>query len=704
MNNLNSNRVISHPLLQNPPGELDLTEIIKTFWRGRFVIMLSVILACLVGGLYAYKIASPMYPAKAVVALEIKQRNVVNIESVVSSASGGSEEINTEVEVIKSRYLIEALVKKLNLAGDPEFNVTLRNSGKPTLISFWKGIFHEYEEKHTQVQIFNTVVDSVTTAILASNIRNSLAFSIHITTENPEKSALIVNTLADLYIQDSLDTKLAATENASKRLSKKAAELKYEWEVSEAQLKRFSDKTQLVSPEALGTLSIRLKEMRIRISELDAKRSRLKTEISWLERASEPGDIHNIVSQLKNVQIKHAVDELAEGSITQAVFDIKFAKILNNLQQEAKRIDLQYTTLMASEKLLITEIDVQSTDLIKLQQLRHEAQTNGLLYDSFLTRLKETIVQQGFQESDSRLLSRAVPKPAISPNKGVIITLSALLGCLFGTGFVLLREYNNDTFRTAHDIEFYTGYKVLGFTPLVKPKDRIDILAYMMNRPISMFSEAVRNLRTSILLSEHDKPPQVLMMTSSVPDEGKTMQTLALAYNLAELGKKVVILECDIRKRTISKHYQRNGHLGFMSILFGGATLDEVVYKPAGTKIDILCGNRTNKNAADVFASPAFAGFISMLRKKYDYIIIDTAPVLVVPDARIIGQHADASLYVVLWNSTAKLRVKQGLAMFRSVGLRVGGLILSGVDNNAMKNFGAKNQFGYDDASGYYEN
>ena len=127
--------------------------------------------------------------------------------------------------------------------------------------------------------------------------------------------------------------------------------------------------------------------------------------------------------------------------------------------------------------------------------------------------------------------------------------------------------------------------------------------------------------------------------------------------------------------------------------------------RPEGMNVDILIGEQSTVNAADIFASIKFADFIKKLRTKYDYIIIDTAPVLAVPDARIIGQHADAILYTVLWDSTTKPQVKQGLAMLTSVGLRVSGLVLSNIDSKKMKRYGA-DQYGYAyaDASGYYQN
>jgi len=704
MNSFNTIRAISQPRHQHHADEIDLFEVLGALWRGRYWIILTALIACMLGGFYATKIAVPMYPAKAVVALEIRQQNVMKIESVLSGASGGSEEINTEVEVIRSRYLIEALVKKLKLIDDPEFNVALQKHSNLNPIPYLNMLFYQPEKNQTQEQLLNGVVDCVIEAISVSNIRQSLAFAINITTNDPDKSALMVNTLADLYIQNSLDKKTVATEKASNRLSKKATELKFEWENSEAQIKHFSDKTQLVSAEALDALSIQLKEMRVRISDLDAKRSRVETDLTNFERAIKSGDIHLIASQSHNIELQDIVIELDVGAKAQPEFNLQVAKILKNMREEAKRLDQQYNTLWTSEKLLKSEVDAQSVDLVELQQLRREAQMNGLLYESFLTRLKETIVQQGMQVSDSRLLSVAVPRLAVSPNKGVILALSALMGSMFGAGFVLIRELNDNTFRFSNNLEAYTGYKVLGTIPKIKAKEQKDILKYMKDKPTSVFVEAVRNLRTSILLPEFGELPQVIMLTSSVPGEGKTMQALALAQNLSGLGKSVLVIEGDIRKCAISEYFNIKNHSSFLSVMSGEVPLGEAIYEPPGTGIDILLGDKLIANAVDTFASKNFADLLIMLRKKYSYIIIETAPVLAVPDARIIGQYVDANLYTVLWNNTSKMSVKHGLAMFQSVGLHVTGLILNRIDHRKMKRFGAKTQCGYDDSSSYYEN
>jgi len=698
---------IPHPNVQHQDDEIDLLALVGTLWRGKVWIVLACVLAIFLGGYYAFIGATPLYPAHAVVALETKQQNVVDIESVLSGvAGGGSEEVNTEVEVIRSRNLSAKLVETLNLVDDPEFNGALRTPNPFHPITLLRTVLGPAKDEPTEVQIFNAVIDATIKVISVSNIRQSLVFSINVITEDPEKSALIANTLADLYIQDSLNKKFAATEEASKWLSEKAAELKIELENSEAAVKNFSGGTQLVNADALALLSIQHKEMRGRISDLDIKRASLEMALERFKAAVQSGDNQIIAKLAGNARLTRMAQQLEAGSVSRPAFAAQARTALGKMQTDVTRANQQYDALMASEKILKAEIDSQSADLVQLQQFQREAQANTLLYESFLSRLKETAVQEGLHQPDSRLLSPAVPRLAASPRKGIILVLSAILGCMLGAGLVLLRELRNNTFRTADELEAYTGVGVLGSLPKAKVSGRKDVLRYAIDKPTSVFAEAIRNLRTSVLLSDVDNPPQVIMITSSVPGEGKTTQSLVLAQNMAGLGKKVLVIEGDIRKRTFAEFFDVKDQIGFISIMSREATIEEAVIRPKGMGVDILIGEKSTANAADIFASMKFAYLIKILRQQYDYIIIDTAPVLAVPDARVIGQHADAILYSVLWDRTTKTQVKQGLTMFSSVGLHVNGLILSGVDSKKMKSYGYADQYGYayGGATGYYQN
>jgi capsular exopolysaccharide synthesis family protein len=185
-----------------------------------------------------------------------------------------------------------------------------------------------------------------------------------------------------------------------------------------------------------------------------------------------------------------------------------------------------------------------------------------------------------------------------------------------------------------------------------------------------------------------------------MPAEGKTTLSLTLAQNMAGLGKRVLVLECDIRKRVFAEYFDIENRQGFVALMTGEAKLADTVFSPEGMGIDILIGEKTSANAADIFSSQKFEDLISMLRKSYDYIVVDTPPVLAVPDARVVAQHADAVVYSVRWDKTERNELKTGLAMFDSVGMPVSGLVMTMLDTKQMKRYGYAGSYGYHYGSG----
>jgi capsular exopolysaccharide synthesis family protein len=267
-------------------------------------------------------------------------------------------------------------------------------------------------------------------------------------------------------------------------------------------------------------------------------------------------------------------------------------------------------------------------------------------------------------------------------------------------------EARAQTFRTAADLEQTTGYTVMGQLPMVPVRRRKDVIQYLADRPTSAAAEAVRNLRTSIMLSDFDTPPQVILTTSSLPGEGKTTVSLSLAQNFIGMGKKVLLVEGDIRRRVFGQYLNTDQKQGLVAVIKGEAKLEDCVINDPRVKADILIGEETKVNAADLFSSSAFGDFIAKAREQYDIIIIDTPPVLVVPDARIIAKHVDAVLFGVKWDSTSKTQVQDALRMFESVGQKVSGLVLGQVSPDGMKRYGYGGRYGSYAAYGakYYNN
>ncbi|MCK0097149.1 polysaccharide biosynthesis tyrosine autokinase [Yoonia sp. F2084L] len=692
-----------HAEAHKPEDEIDLGKLFGVLWRGKLWIALCGILALVAGGYYAFKVATPIYTTSASVALETRQDQVVDIESVVSGISGDQVAINTEVEVLRSRRLIGKVVTDLDLTQDPEFNRTLQETSSLSLGGVAAAVRENIlgqtvtEPVYTDQQIFDAVITTLLTKISVTNIRQSYVFRITVVTENPEKSALIANRLAELYVEDQIALKFEKTAEATEWLTDRVAELQIELETSETQLKDFSSNTDLISPEGLVALNRQLKDLRERQSDLTTTFATMDMRVSALKAALETGDLSQMAAAADSPEFTRLLGN-ATTPLTQEVFRNQYDALIARTELERSRAQTQLATVELSIVELSESIETQSVELVALQQLQREAEASRLIYEFFLNRLKETSVQQGLQQAESRILSAAVvPNGPSAPRIPIILVLSLLLGLMAGAAIVLLREFSQNTFRVAEDLEARTGYAVIGQVPLIPARHRKKVLTYLQDKPNSAAAEAIRNLRTSLLLANLDKPPKVIMSTSSIPGEGKTTQSIALALNLAGLGKKVLLIEGDIRRRVMNEYFGIPEKPGFLSVMLGEVALRDALTTLPDMKCDVLLGEKSQTNAADIFSSERFGAFLDTLRGQYDFVIIDTPPVLAVTDARIIGRWVDTTIYTVRWDSTSHRQVLDGLKAFEQVGVKVAGLVLGQISARGMK------KYGYGDSYGAYQ-
>lgn len=682
--------------------EIDLGALMHTLWRGKWWIVFATVLAILAGGYYAFAVAVPTYTAGSVVMLENRQENVANLESVMSGLSGDQATINTEVEVIRSRGLIEKLVKQLDLIADPEFNPTLRSTPAISIakaVDFVTEIIkgpQPEEPAKSEREILDTTINNVLDGLRISNVRQSYVFKITAITEGAQKSADITNTLAELYILEQLDVKFEATKKATEWLTSRVGELQVALEEADIAVKEFSTNTELISPEILIALNRQLKDLRDRYSSAETSTISARELVASLNAAKTVDDIASMEKVADDPVLSRIYKQIENGtSGARDTFSDRFDQIVERAEAGRKRLENQQLALQRSIAAIETQIENQSVELVKLRQLQREAEASRLIYEFFLGRLKETSVQQGTQQADSRILSRAVvPIRASAPRKSLVLALAAMLGLLAGGALVLLREMRQTGIRTADQLEKITGMTVIGQIPTIPARRRSKVLKYLVDKPNSAAAESIRNLRTSLLLSDIDNPPKVFMSTSSLPGEGKTTQSLALAQNMAGLGQKVLLIEGDIRRRVFSEYFDIKEKRGLLAVLSGEAELKDVVTYVDELGADVLIGEKSTSNAADIFSSQKFRDFLKSARKTYDAIVIDTPPVLVVPDSRVIGQSVDAIIYTVKWDSTSRVQVREGLRMFETVNLRVAGLVLAQINAKRMKHYGYGGEYG----------
>lgn len=700
-----------------------------TLWRRKFALAACALVALLLGAYYAFFVAVPTYRSTTSLALELRNEPVVDIEALVSGASTDDAALNTEIEVIRSRGLIRQLVQELNLLADPEFNSSLRPAPafslrkvvaaaidqlpfdlpalpEPRGAGIEPLVETEEEPAVSAPPGMNATIGAVRRAVAANVQRNTYVFDISVTTQSPRKSMVMANTLAELYIENQIDQKFSATESAVTWLSTRVVELEEELRNRESELKALRTQVDLVSLEGLEALNRQLIVARERAEAVASEISEAEARLSQIAALRAEQDYLGLDSIFDDNTLSALVRDGSDTSAIEARLDLLTDQLDNSLTRQRQRLE----TLMPSVERLEGQVEAQSDEVSQLQQIEREIQTTRTLYETFLTRLKEATVQRGTAQADSRVLSEAIMGNYVSPNKSRILMLSLILGLLVGAAIVLARQLGNKGYRSAEELETSTGRSVLGQIPLMPIKRRNQLITYFNDKPTSAAAEAIRNLRTSILLSSPDKPSQIIMSTSSLPGEGKTTQAIALAHNLAGLDKKVILIEGDVRRRTLNQYFRKdvNTAEGIGSALQTDASMEEIakfIIRDPRLDVDVILGEKIAQNAADVFSSAKFKRFLGTLQAHYDYVVIDTPPVLIVPDARVIGQYADTVVFNVAWDRTSRVQVREALRQLSTVNISVTGLVLSQISPAGMKRYGYGGKYGsyagY--GSSYYE-
>ncbi|MEM8958317.1 MAG: polysaccharide biosynthesis tyrosine autokinase [Pseudomonadota bacterium] len=681
---------------------LDLDHLVKVLWQGKWRIGFWVFVCCVAALVYVTRIATPLYTATTDLALDTQDENIVSFENVVSGISSDYYTIQTELETLRSRNLMRDLVEALRLDEDPEFNFWLLPAS-PGLVDqglgFVLGIVappvrmltgievptgaeEEDTPPPTERQIRDDTINAVLEKISVASVRDSRVFRIAVRTEDPEKSARIADRLAELYILNQLEVKFDATEQATTWLSARVADLKAELETAENDVKTFTTDMDLVSVQSLEALNRQLKDFRDKTGDLGLRQETLGAQVRNLESAAAEGDRTAMAAIADDLRLDQILPRLATGGDAIATaFDVRFGQVLDRARLEQTRNADQIGALRRSIVEIETQVETQSADLVKLEELQREAEASRLIYEYFLSRLKETSVQAGIQQADSHVLSPAViPRDASSPRKAVLMLTALIIGLLIGVALTLFRELGRSNFRQADELEQTTGVGVVGTIPNTPSRTRNRVLQFMASKPNSAMAEAVRNLRTSIMLSNVDSPPQIIMVASSIPGEGKTTLSLALAHSFAGVGKRVLVIEGDIRRRTLRKYFTKDRRENLLALVQEKMPLEEAVMHDEQLGIDLLLSEPSSVNAADFFTSERLVSMLARARERYDIILIDTPPVLIVPDARIVGQLVDAVIYVVRWDATLRNMVQQGLEAFASVGVKINGMVLNQVD------------------------
>jgi succinoglycan biosynthesis transport protein ExoP len=386
--------------------------------------------------------------------------------------------------------------------------------------------------------------------------------------------------------------------------------------------------------------------------------------------------------------------------------------IANEKKNIVGRIEQEYWTSVQREKLLLTalnsqkkEVDQMSQKLVEYNILVRDAEGSKQLYDGLTQKLKEAKLTTGLKSSNIRIIDPAmVPGGPIRPNKMRNVIMALLVGLVGGIGLAFLREYMDNTVKTPDDVEMLSRLPSLAVVPafaslngkqgrmsrLLKGatsngKDmHMELVSYSM--PQSQVSEAFRSLRTSLLLSQAGHPPQVILVTSALPREGKTTAAVNLAVTLAQLGDRTLLIDGDLRKPGVTRalNLTEGKYAGLSSYLAGVSSLDLVtVPHPVITNLSAMPTGPIPPNPADLLSSDRLRQAIQALRKDYKFIVIDSPPIMAATDAVILSVLVDGVLLVVRSGETPKEAFTRMRDLLAAVKCRMLGVLLNAVDSSA---------------------
>jgi len=359
--------------------------------------------------------------------------------------------------------------------------------------------------------------------------------------------------------------------------------------------------------------------------------------------------------------------------------------------------------------------NVQNKAKVKLTELEARANSAHQLYQAFLEKFKETQGQEGIQTADSRIISRAVvPDHPAVPNKTRDLEMALAGGIFLGFLFAVGAERFDGRLRTSEQLESLVHLPVLSTIPELDGKYKGSAADYVVEKPLSAFAEALRGLELALAHSNVDIKPKAILVTSSVPDEGKTTIALSLARIAARADKKVLLIDCDFRRPSVRHALGLEGSMrltpgmeqranGLLDVLAGTKSIEDSLIADPRSSVKCLLTQKIPGDPTDILGSKAMQRFIERAKQDWDLVILDSAPILPVNDTRILAPYMDAIAFVVRWKKTPKEAISSATRALSDIRARVAGLVVSRANTKRQRYYGQGYQ-SYQQYDKYYTN
>ncbi len=677
----------------------------------------------------------PVYKATTSILIESKEAKVVAIEDVYGLANDSKEYLLTQYKLLESRELAERVVEKLNLVNTKEFNPYFEQTDNPSffadIMDFFRGQSGK-DEILTEADVFAATVKALHEKISVNPVRKTQLVNVSVESSNAKLAALCANTLAQSYIESQLDAKSGLNKQANTWLSKRLAELKQNLKQSEEKLQAYQKKHNLIDVKGSGTLVTKeLETITAGLVKARTKRLELQSIYEKLKRAGSqsakklstlPAVLkHPLVQELRGNEIRAElkISELSKRygykhpKMIAAHSELEAAKSATLIQMRriADGLKNDYLASLDNEKSLESALEDVKAKIrhinrfeSKMNEFVREVETSKALYKTFYSRVRETNVTDDLQVANARIIDSAiVPKKPIRPNKKLIMAVAFVLTFLLGFALVFLYDMLNATIKTPDDVDHKLGVPMLGLVPLITAeKDKTQWPFSMQTNTDKRFCESIRTVRTSIALATMNIDSQVLMVTSSVPEEGKSTTVINLAAAYTQMDEKVLLIDADMRRPKIANelNLEKRG-FGLSDAIAQPERAADAISHVERLGLDVMVSGSDCDNPLELLSSNNFKELLSQLRLRYQRIFIDTAPLQSVSDALYLNTLVDASVYVVKSDCTQDKHIKNALERLQKTNGHLLGVVLNQVDVDKQKKLGSAAYSGYYDYHDY---
>jgi succinoglycan biosynthesis transport protein ExoP len=705
-----------------------LRDYLRIVYKRRWTAITAFLLVFGSVTLYTFT-ATPIFSARTQILIENENPNVVQFEEVYEQNKTTNDYYQTQYRILQSRLLARRTLDAEKLWEHPVFVGTGQPAGfslnpvawarsgvqwvsslvssKPEASAAEAATAETAKESAQESAQQSRVIDQFLAGLSVTPVRNSRLVDVNYRSRDPQFASRVANALAKQYIEQNLEFKFLATKEATDFLNARTAEQRKALEQSEQALQKYREKTGAVALEDRQNIVVQ------RLADLNTAVTRARTE--RIEKESVYNQVRDALNNravldtapaiLTNSFIQQLKTQMAELQRQQAQMADKLgerhpdmvkirtaiesteARINAEVQKVVQALRNDYLAASANERALQSSLDQQRTEAQELNRasiqygaLQRDAQSNQTMFTGLLERSRETGISGELKTSNIRIVDAAeTPRRAISPNKTANLSLALLAGGFLGIALSFFFEYLDSRIKQPEEIKTRLGLPFLGFVPMFSPKETTGppLLGNGMPRE---FSESFRGIRTNILFSSADSGSKSVVITSTGPGEGKSVVSANIAMSLALAGQRVLLIDGDLRRPKIHELFGIGLEPGLSNMMVGDAKASEVVRKTLTPNLWLMSAGKNPPNPAELLGSRRFKDFLNSLSEHFDWVIIDSPPVMAVTDASVIAHSATGVIFVVGAEMTNQDAARTALEHLDAVKARYIGGILNRVD------------------------